>query len=239
MAVTVVRPLDELFPGKTGELPELPSTDLPERVIWQLADSALPAGGFAHSGGLEAAWQQGEIRSAAALSGFLEASLVQARHGLLPYVHLAHRHPGRLAEWDAHCDLWLSNHVARLASRLQGRAYWTATTRVFFPEPTPAPEPGHLPPLFGWITRQLGLPLDRAARLFLFMHLRGLVSAAVRLNIIGPLEAQAVQYRLGPVMERLAPDGLDLTLDDLAQTSPLLDVWQGAQDRLYSRLFQS
>ena len=30
-----------------------------------------------------------------------------------------------------------------------------------------------------------------------------------------------------------------LTLDDIAQTSPLLDIWQGAQDRLYSRLFQS
>jgi urease accessory protein UreF len=30
-----------------------------------------------------------------------------------------------------------------------------------------------------------------------------------------------------------------LSLDDLAQTTPLLDVWQGAQDRLYSRLFQS
>jgi urease accessory protein UreF len=41
------------------------------------------------------------------------------------------------------------------------------------------------------------------------------------------------------MMERLTSDGLDLTLDDLVQTAPLLDVWQGAQDRLYSRLFQS
>ena len=29
------------------------------------------------------------------------------------------------------------------------------------------------------------------------------------------------------------------TLDDIAQTAPLLELWQGAQDRLYSRLFQS
>ena len=28
-------------------------------------------------------------------------------------------------------------------------------------------------------------------------------------------------------------------LRDVAQTAPLLDLWQGAQDRLYSRLFQT
>ena len=30
-------------------------------LLWQLADSAFPTGGFAHSGGLEAAWQNGEV----------------------------------------------------------------------------------------------------------------------------------------------------------------------------------
>jgi len=30
-----------------------------------------------------------------------------------------------------------------------------------------------------------------------------------------------------------------LSLDDIAQTAPSLELWQGAQDRLYSRLFQS
>jgi urease accessory protein UreF len=32
---------------------------------------------------------------------------------------------------------------------------------------------------------------------------------------------------------------MHLSLNQIAQTAPLLDLWQGAQDRLYSRLFQS
>src|SRR5438270_9320121 len=36
-------------------------------VIWQLVDSAFPGGGFAHSAGLEAALQLGEINGRAGL----------------------------------------------------------------------------------------------------------------------------------------------------------------------------
>ena len=73
----------------------------------------------------------------------------------------------------------------------------------------------------------------------MFLHLRGAVASAVRLNVVGPLKAQALEYRFGPRCEALLARCLDFTLDDLAQTAPLLDIWQGTQDRLYSRLFQS
>jgi urease accessory protein len=76
-------------------------------------------------------------------------------------------------------------------------------------------------------------------RLFFFHHLRGLLAAAVRLNIVGPMEAQTLQHRLTPQAEAILCRSESLTLDDLAQPAPLLDLWQGAQDRLYSRLFQS
>src|SRR5258707_5324597 len=51
-------------------------------LIWQLIDSAFPTGGFAHSAGLEAAWQHGEVRNSGELVSFLEASLQQ--HGRAP-----------------------------------------------------------------------------------------------------------------------------------------------------------
>jgi urease accessory protein len=85
----------------------------------------------------------------------------------------------------------------------------------------------------------LGINRDSASRLFIFLHLRGILAAAVRLGLVRPFEAQSIQHRLGPRCEALLARFASLTPDDLAQTAPLLDLWQGTQDRLYSRLFQS
>lgn len=74
---------------------------------------------------------------------------------------------------------------------------------------------------------------------FFFSHLRGLTAGAVRLNIVGPLEAQALQHRLALRAQEMLARCAHLGVEDLAQTAPLFEVWQGAQDRLYSRLFQS
>jgi urease accessory protein len=48
-----------------------------------------------------------------------------------------------------------------------------------------------------------------------------------------------LQHRLAPQAEAILCRCELLTLDDIAQPAPLLELWQGAQDRLYSRLFQS
>ncbi|MBL9128582.1 MAG: hypothetical protein JNL97_13090 [Verrucomicrobiales bacterium] len=208
-------------------------------LVLQLADSALPAGGFAHSGGLEAAWQLGEIADSRQLAPFLEASLRQAFTAALPFVMAAHADPERLPELDRHCDAWTTNHVANRASRVQGRAFWTAVTRACLPESPPPPQPGHFAPSFGVLLSRLRLSAETTAHLFLFQHVRGLVSAAVRLGVVGPLEAQAIQFGLGDIVTRLAAQAPELTLDRLAQSAPLLDLFQATQDRLYSRLFQS
>ena len=103
----------------------------------------------------------------------------------------------------------------------------------------PRPPIGHYAPVFGAVLQLLYLSREAAANLFYFIPLRGLLSGAVRLGIGGPMEAQALQHRLAPGAASMRADCAHLTVEDIAQTSPLLEIWQGAQDRLYSRLFQS
>jgi urease accessory protein len=214
-------------------------------LLWQLADSAFPSGGFAHSSGLEAAWQQGEIRGRDDLVRFAESSLRQLGHFALPFVTEVQARPDRLSELDQRCEACTTNHVANRASRLQGRALLASATRIF-DDPAgrhlkdePQPPYGHFAPVFGFVSGRLGLNRQSAARLFLFQNLRGLLAAAVRLGIVGPMEAQALQHRLAPGAEQILKRCQHRTIAEIAQTAPWLDLWQGAQDRLYSRLFQS
>jgi urease accessory protein len=208
-------------------------------MLWQLADSAFPAGGFAHSGGLEAAWQHGEVRSASELAAILESSLRQLGHASLPFVGAAFDDPGQLAALDERCNAFLTNHVANRASRLQGRAFLSSAEKIFPERHVVRPTFGHFAPIFGATARALGLNRSRAVRLFLFLHLRGLIGAAIRLGIVGPMEGQALQHRLSPVAGEILAQCDALTVAEAAQTAPLLEIWQETQDRLYSRLFQS
>ncbi len=211
-------------------------------LVWQWVDSALPAGGFAHSSGLEAAVQLGQVRDRAALNTFVQASLEQAGHSLLPLVTAAHADPGRLVELDALYESFQRQHVANRASRLQGRALLITAKSVFgyqVPGEVPSDFAGHLPPVFGAVTGTVGLQPATAQRLFLFWQLRGTLAAAVRLNLLGPLEAQRWQHRLSRVGEAVRCRCGAIGVDDLAQTAPLLELWQGVHDQLPSRLFQS
>ncbi len=210
--------------------------------LWQFLDSAFPTGGFAHSGGLEAAWQHGEVTGRISLEAWIESSLLQSARGGLPFVMAAHQEPGRLGELDELCEVFTLNHVANRASRLQGRALWSAVERTFTTVAgavLPGPVFAHYAPVFGAVCPGLGFAPMLAARAFVFVQLRAFVAAAVRLNIIGSMAAQTLQAGFATRCDAAARLGASLTLDDLSQTAPLIDLWQGAQDRLYSRLYQS
>src|SRR5258707_11124719 len=225
-------------------------------IVWQLIDSAFPTGGFAHSAGLEAAVQHAEIRNRSDLASFLESSLQQLGRSALPFVKAAFDKPDLASDCDRLCEAFTTNHVANRASRLQGRAFLTAIDRIFPRAGVKAnasktdskqSEPAapsilpffHFAPVFGASLRRLGLPYETAAKMFFFNHLRGMLAAAVRLNITGPMEAQALQQKLSAKTEQVIAGCASLSLEDIAQSAPLLDLWQGAHDRLYSRLFQS
>jgi urease accessory protein len=192
--------------------------------------------------------QLGEVTGPSSLERFLLHHLEQAGTGALPVVTTAHVLRDDIREVDRRYDAFLTNHVANRASRAQGRAWLTAASAAFGGAAlcelrARAREDegfcGHFAPMFGAVAALLEVALEDAQRLFLFLHFRGLVSSAVRLSLVGPLEAQAMQHRLSDAVESVRERCSMLGEEDIASAAPLLDLLQGYQDRLYSRLFSS
>lgn len=213
--------------------------------VWQLADSAFPTGAFAHSGGLEAAWQGGEVPDGEQLRQFLHDSILQAGYAGLPLARSAHRAPERLRELDALCDAFLTNAVANRASSVHGRAFITTCARTWPSiglselEGESRTLRAHYAPLFGAALNVLGYPRSTVERLFLYLTARGVLAAAVRLGIVGSYEAQRMQHECRGHLDFVLDRSANLDESDLAQTAPIVDLLQATHDRLYSRLFQS
>ena len=219
-------------------------------LLLQLADSAFPTGGFAHSSGLEAAVQLGEVTTAADLTAFVKDVLVQTGHLALPFVGAAHDAPSRLEALDAACDALLTSHVANRASRTQGRAFAATCARVFDgPDCTELLAldeacrtralAAHLAPVMGAATRALGVRREDALGLHLHGTLRGLASAAVRLGLVGPHEAQRLVHACAGTLAELVGTCGKVAAEEAWQTAPVLEIFGATHDRLYSRLFQS
>lgn len=216
-----------------------------EWLTWQFADSAFPTGAFAHSWGLEAAWQGGEVRGDGTLRQFVADALWQTGRGALPLLTAAYTSPSRFDELDRLADVFLVNTVTNRASRVQGRAFLTTCARIWPTQELQALEQvaaaryGHIAPVSGAVLKVLGLPLDSAQHLFLYNAARGICAAAVRLGIVGSYQAQRLQYESAALMDRIVESCGSLDERSLAQTAPIVDVLQASHDRLYSRLFQS
>lgn len=167
--------------------------------LWLLADSRLPSGGHAHSGGVEAAVARGELRTPTDLARFLAAripttGLVSAAAAAAACARGATA--TGWAPWDAAVSARLPVAGLREASRAQGRALARTGTQAW---PSPALHAlgrrPHQPLVLGVLAAAAGGSGADAAGLAVHHLVGQAASAAVRLLGLDPLAVAAVSAR--------------------------------------------
>ena len=211
-----------------------------------LADGRFPAGGHAHSSGLEAAVAAGRVRGVADLESFLRGRLATAGLVAASFAAAAHSRTS-LDLLDAELDARTASPALRLASRRQGRALLRAG-RAVWPSPVfahvPAhPDGCHQPIAFGLVTAAAGGSAADAAVGAAYTVLTGPASAAVRLLGLDPYQAQAVLARLAGTCDAVARSAVVAAsgpaADLPAAGAPLSDIHAEIHATWEVRLFAS
>ncbi|KAK3358994.1 hypothetical protein B0T25DRAFT_82530 [Lasiosphaeria hispida] len=202
--------------------------------------------------------------SPAPFAAFLPLSVSAYASTTLPFVLAAHRNPSTasLAALDDALDATIICTVGRRSSVAQGRALlsiWERSLSAALPPAAgaalqpfsallknpqrwdPPPVSAHLAPLFGAIGRLAGLGPEQTAYVFMLGHVKALVSAAVRAGMFGPYQAQktlagaGVQGLVAGMVER----EWATPVEKAGQCVPVMDLWFGRHEVLYSRIFNS
>ncbi|MEV6316976.1 urease accessory UreF family protein [Streptomyces sp. NPDC051776] len=216
-----------------------------------LADGRFPAGGHAHSGGVEAAVAAGRIRDAATLEAFCRGRLHTAGLTAAGLAAAAAAGVDPLLVDDA-ADARTPVPALRTTARRLGRQMMRAA-RAAWPSPlldalaAARPRGAHQPVVLGVAARAAGLsPLD-AAHVAAYESVGGPATAAVRLLGLDPFQATAVSARLAPEMdgvttraahaaERARSEGVDALP---AGSGPLSDIAAERHAAWSVRLFAS
>jgi urease accessory protein len=223
-----------------------------------LADGRFPAGGHAHSDGLEAAVAAGRVTGidglAACLSGRLAtAGPVTAAFAAAAYLAATAEAtpPGTLAILDEELDARTASPALRLASRRQGRALLRAG-RATWPSPyfdqlslprEPARDGPHHPIALGLTGAAAGLTVEQTALAGAYRVLTGPAGAAVRLLGLDPYHVQSLLAGLAGACDAVATGaaaaGGKSPAELPAHTAPLTDISAELHATWEVRLFAS
>jgi len=213
------------------------TTDPAFLALLQLADGLFPAGGFAHSFGLETYVQEGRVDDAAGLEAFVVAHLEGS----------ARDDVGEAVALDARLDAMKCVPEFRAASRQMGRQTLRATSALdddrFLAELLHAVEdglaPGHHALAFGVALGRAGADAERAAVAYLYSTAALLVGAGLRLIALGQMQGQRLLARLRPRLARLGSEAAARKVDDLWSFNPGLELAGLRHATLDRRLFRS
>ncbi|TFV46524.1 urease accessory protein UreF [Blastococcus sp. TF02A-35] len=214
-----------------------------------LADGRLPAGGHAHSGGLEPSVAADRVRDVASLETFLRgramtSGLLAAAFSASACAAVLAGANGRLGVLEEELDARQPSPVLRQTSRKLGRQLVRAM-RVIRPHDcwVGLGRSPHHPIVLGAAAAVSGLRPCAAALAAVHDAVAGPATAAVRLLGLDPFATHAALARLGPLLDAIAADAERYADADPAHlpagSAPLLDLAAEHHATWEVRLFAS
>ncbi|AZO13037.1 urease accessory protein UreF [Mesorhizobium sp. M3A.F.Ca.ET.174.01.1.1] len=204
---------------------------------------SFPVGGYSYSHGIERAVHDGLISDRDDLAGWLE-TLVEMGSGWNDAVLFAEswrraRDGGDLAELATLAEALAGSKERHLETMLQGAAFLKAASAW----PCPALErlPSDCPycVAVGAVAGSHGIGLAEALSAFLQAFFSNLLQAAIRLGVLGQVDATSLLAGFEPLALATATRAARSSLDDLGGSAFVSDIMAMQHETQYSRLFRS
>jgi len=223
------------------------SRELP-LLLW--LSPAFPVGSFAYSHGLEWAVEAGDVVDAATLAQWLADLAAYGAPRMDAILFAAAHRAAAAADWPALNEVndlavaLASSAERRLETTAQGAAFRLAARAAWDCEPlahVPAreAEPIAYPVAVAAAAAGHGMARERAVAAFVVALFANLVSAAVRLSVVGQTDGQRTLAGILPALEAMAHEAAGSTLDDLGAAAFRSDIAAMRHETQYSRLFRS
>lgn len=218
----------------------------------QFGDSMLPIGGFAFSGGLESAIQQGVVHDAVTLLEFAGTAIAQANRGDGIALLAAHRaaaagdldevvridvrvHARKLSSETRAMSTRMGRKLVELAAEVTGSELLAA----FRARVAAGSTPGCYPVALAVGFAALGLPAREAFAVHQYGVSAMILSAALRLMRIGHVETQRMMFELNADAEAAYLRAAAADLDDMAGFAPLAEILAAVHVKSHVRLFMN
>lgn len=209
----------------------------------------FPVGAFAYSHGLEWAHEAGDIRDAENLREWLgllvERGALRNDAILLVAAWSASRRrdSAELAEINELALAAATSRERHLETTTQGNAFHLAARKSWSCDALDliASDDGDLayPVAVAVAASGHDLPLDSTLDMFCLGFVSNLVSAAIRLGVVGQTDGQRVLAALLPAVRRTAKACATASLDDLGASAFRSDLASLQHETQYTRLFRS